>query len=162
MMGLLPRGRVFVEEIGPPEAEALVDIHADAFLRAWSADDFAALVGGGNVFALGVRRESIFGMRRLTGFVIVRRAADEAEILTIAVRRTARGKGHGRLLMEEAMRRLYREHVAACFLEVDRGNAPAIGLYHSLGFEDVGVRKGYYRAGADPEGSALVMRLKLR
>jgi ribosomal-protein-alanine N-acetyltransferase len=162
MMGLLPKSRVFVEEMRSSDADALVDIHAEAFVRAWSADDFAALINSGNVFALGVRRESIFGMRRLMGIVIVRVAADEAEILTIAIRRASRGKGHGRLLMEEAMRRLYRDRVAACFLEVDRGNAAAIGLYRALGFEDVGVRKGYYRAGADPEGSALVMRLQLR
>jgi ribosomal-protein-alanine N-acetyltransferase len=162
MMGLLPKSRVFVEEVKSSDADALSDIHAEAFVRAWSADDFAALVNNGNVFALGVRRESIFGMRRLMGFVIVRVAADEAEILTIAVRRASRGKGHGRHLMEETMRRLYRDHVAACFLEVDRGNEPAIGLYRALGFEDVGVRKGYYRAGVDPEGSALVMRLQLR
>ena len=54
-----------------------------------------------------------------------------------------------------------------CYNAVDRhvatrGNQAAIGLYHGLGFEDVGVRKGYYRAGVDPEGSALVMRLQLR
>jgi ribosomal-protein-alanine N-acetyltransferase len=162
MMGFLPRSRVFVDEVGSSDADTLVDIHAEAFVRAWSADDFVSLINNENVFALGVRRESVFGMRRLNGFVIVRIAADEAEILTIAVRRASRGKGHGRLLMEEAMRRLYRERVAACFLEVDRGNDAAIGLYHSLGFEDVGVRKGYYRAGVDPEGSALVMRLQLR
>lgn len=162
MMGFLPKSRVFVEEVKSSDADALVDIHAEAFPRAWSADDFVALVSGSNVFALGVRRESVFGTRRLEGFLIVRKAADEAEILTIAVRRASRGKGYGRLLMEEAMRRLYRDRIAACFLEVDRGNDAAIGLYRALGFEDVGVRKGYYRAGADPEGSALVMRLQLR
>ncbi len=162
MMGLLPRARIFIDAARSADAESLVDIHADAFARAWSAEDFTALMNGGNAFTLGVRRESIFGRRRMLGFIIVHTAADEAEILTVAVSRASRGKGHGRLLMEEAMRRLYREHVAACFLEVDRGNEPAIGLYRSLGFEDVGVRKGYYRKGVDPEGSALVMRLQLR
>ena len=37
--------------------------------------------------------------------------------------------------MEEAIRRLYREGVAACFLEVDEANAAAVRLYRSLGFE---------------------------
>ena len=162
MIGFLLRPRVFIDDLKAGEADALADVHADAFARAWSADDFTALISGANVFALALRRESLFGIRRLMGFVIVRAAADEAEILTIAVNRASRGKGYGRLLMEEAMRRLYREHVAACFLEVDRGNESAVGLYRALGFEDVGLRKGYYPAPGDADGSALVMRLQLR
>jgi ribosomal-protein-alanine N-acetyltransferase len=165
MINLLPRPRVFVDDARFDEAGALVDIHAEAFTRGWDEDDFAALISSGNVFALAIRRESVFGIRRLMGFVIVRIAADEAEILTIAVSRARRGKGYGRLLMEEAMRRLYRDRVISCFLEVDRGNQAAVGLYRTLGFEEVGLRKGYYGGGEDEagsDGSALVMRLQLR
>jgi [ribosomal protein S18]-alanine N-acetyltransferase len=162
MMGLLPRPRVFVDEPKMSEADALVDIHADAFVRGWSADDFAALMAGPNVFALAVRRESVFGVRRLMGFMTIRVAADEAEILTIAVNRSSRGKGFGRILMEEAMRRLYRESVSVCFLEVDSGNDRAVGLYRALGFEEVGKRKEYYKNAVSADGSALVMRLQLR
>ena len=64
--------------------------------------------------------------------------------------------------MEEAIRRLYREGVAACFLEVDEANAAAVRLYRSLGFEVVGERKGYYQASQAGEGTALVMRVQLR
>lgn len=162
MIALLPRTRVFIDEPTLSDADTLVEIHADAFARGWSAEDFAALMAQPNVFALAIRRESIFGIRRLVGFVLVRAAADEAEILTIAVSPSRRGRGYGRLLMEEAMRKLYRERVAACFLEVNRDNDRAIGLYRVLGFEDVGMRKGYYGGDAGSAGSALVMRLQLR
>jgi len=162
MIGLLPRPRVFVDEPGLNEADSLVDIHAGAFVRGWSAEDLAALVAGPNVFVLAVRRVSVFGVRRLVGFVTIRIAADEAEVLTIAINRASRGKGFGRLLMEEAMRRLYRESVSACFLEVDSGNEPAVGLYRTLGFVEVGKRKEYYNNAASADGSALVMRLQLR
>jgi len=162
MIGLLPRPRVFVDEPEPNEADSLVDIHAGAFVRGWSAEDLAALMAGPNVFALAVRRESVFGVRRLVGFVTIRIAADEAEVLTIAVNRASRGKGFGRLLMEEAMRRLYRESVSTCFLEVDSGNERAVGLYRTIGFEEVGKRKEYYDNSASGDGSALVMRLQLR
>jgi ribosomal protein S18 acetylase RimI-like enzyme len=37
-----------------------------------------------------------------------------------------------------------------------------MGLYRALGFEDVGLRKGYYPDAANADGSALVMRLQLR
>lgn len=162
MIPFLAPPRVIIDEVRPAEAEAVADIHADAFARAWSADDFSALMSGRGVFALAARRESIFGLRRLSGFVLVRVAADEAEILTIAVRATRRGGGLGRQLMEESLRRLYRERVASCFLEVDGDNAAAIGLYRSLGFETVGERKGYYQRPDGGEAGALVMRLRLR
>jgi ribosomal-protein-alanine N-acetyltransferase len=64
--------------------------------------------------------------------------------------------------MEEALRCLYRDLVPEIFLEVDEGNAAAVGLYRSLGFVEVGRRKGYYSSGEGPGGTALVLRLQLR
>jgi ribosomal-protein-alanine N-acetyltransferase len=161
MMWLFPSPRVIVDEPAVGEVDILADLHAEAFARGWSAEDFAALMAGDNVFALTARRESLFGLRRIAGFVVVRIAADEAEVLTIAVGRARRGRGYGRLLMEEALRRLYRERIAACFLEVNRDNDPAVALYRGLGFEDVGTRKGYYGSVAGSDGTAIVMRLAL-
>lgn len=162
MIGLLPRSRVFIDEPTANELDELAEIHADGFARGWSAEDFATLMSDTNVFVVVLRHESVFGSRRMLGFVLVRMAADEAEILTIAVSRSRRGKGYGRLLMEEVMRRLYRERVGTCFLEVNRDNDRALGLYRTLGFEEVGIRKGYYDSSAGADGSALVMRLQLR
>ena len=77
--------RLFIDQVRRNEAEALVAIHGEAFARPWSADDFEALVTDRAVYALALRRESLFGSRRMQGFVLVRAVADEAEILTIAV-----------------------------------------------------------------------------
>jgi len=140
----------------------LAEIHGAAFARTWSADDFAALIADPVVFALAVRRRSLFGATRVAGFVLVRVAAGEAEILSIAVDPRSRGRGYGRLLVEEALRRLYRERVAACFLEVDRDNRAAVRLYRSLGFEVAGERPRYYPDARSGDGTALVMRVQLR
>jgi ribosomal-protein-alanine N-acetyltransferase len=160
MMALF-RPRVFVDELRRSEADALAELHSGAFARYWSADDFAALMADGSVFALAARRQPFFGRRRLVGFALVRLAADEAEVLTVAIEAASRGRGYGRLLMEETLRRLYRERIRTCFLEVDRNNTAAVRLYHSLGFEVVGERKGYYRQTEGREGTALVMRVSL-
>jgi ribosomal-protein-alanine N-acetyltransferase len=162
MLGLLPRTRVFIEDAKPGDADALAEIHADAFARPWSAEDFAGLMRGNGVFALVLRRDSPIRGRRALGFVIVRSAADEAEILTIGVRGAGRRRGYGRMLMDEALRRLYRDRLASCFLEVDEANEPALGLYRKLGFAKVGSRKGYYQAAGGEARTALVMRLQLR
>jgi ribosomal-protein-alanine N-acetyltransferase len=156
------RPRVFLDDVRPDEAETLADIHRDAFARTWSDADFAALLSERAVFAIGVRRQTLFGNRRLAGFVLIRVAADEAEVLTIAVRAGDRGRGYGRMLMEEALRRLYRERTATCFLEVDRQNRAAVGLYRSLGFVVAGERQRYYSEPETGDGTALVMRLQVR
>jgi len=161
MIGLFG-ARTILDEVRAADADALVAIHAGAFARSWSAEDFAALIADRTVFALALRRQSLFGGRRLVGFALLRAVAGEAEILTVAIAPSERGRGLGRLLMEEAMRRLYREGTAACFLEVDQANKAAMRLYRSLGFEVIGERKGYYQASRAGEGTALVMRVQLR
>ena len=156
--------RPFVDGALPEEAEVLAEIHRDAFRRTWSAHEFSALLTDPSVFALVARQTSLFGSRRIAGFVLVRFAADEAEILTIAVRPNLRRRGVGRLLMNDVSRRLYRERIARLFLEVDRANAAAVALYRSLGFTVAGERKQYYASPAakDGDGTALVMRLQVR
>ncbi len=146
-----------VVTVARSEAETLAEIHGAAFGHAWSGEEFAALLGDRGVFAVGVRRG-----HRLLGFVLVRVVADEAEILTIAVRPKNRGRGVGRMLMDEALRRLHRAGAAACFLEVDRDNAAAVALYRSLGYVVAGERRNYYGSGAPGDGTALVMRVQLR
>ncbi len=162
MIALLPTSRIFVAALDAGDADALAEIHGEGFPRPWLSSDFAALIKNRNVGALGLRRQSAFGFSRLVGFALFRTAGDEAEILSIAVRRSHRGRGHGRLLMDEALRRLYRERIKACFLEVDPDNAAAVSLYRSLGFAQVGTRKGYYDRPGASAGKALVMRLELQ
>jgi [ribosomal protein S18]-alanine N-acetyltransferase len=154
--------RILLNEAVTSEADALAEIHGEAFARTWSGEDFATLLAQRSTFALAVRRENIFGSRRMVGFVLVRVAADEAEILTIAVRRDSRGRGYGRMLMEEALRRLYRDRIATCFLEVNRSNDAAVRLYRSLGFVVAAERARYYSEATAGDTSALVMRLQLR
>jgi ribosomal-protein-alanine N-acetyltransferase len=154
--------QAFVDGASLDETEALAEIHRDAFRRTWSAHDFTALMTDPSVFTLTARLQPLIGARRLAGFVTVRFAADEAEILTIAVHSRYRGRGYGRLLMDDVIRRLYRERIAALFLEVDRTNRAAVRLYQRLGFKVAGERRNYYAQSDGGEGTALVMRLQVR
>ena len=152
----------FVEGVSVDESTTLAEIHGDAFRHTWSAHDFSALLIDSSVFALAVRLRGLLGGSRAAGFVIVRFAADEAEILTIAVRARYRRRGYGRMLMDDVIRRLYRERIGSLFLEVERANAAAVSLYRSLGFVVVGERQNYYRTPGVGDGLALVMRLQVR
>ena len=72
----------------------------------------------------------------------------EYEIHTIGVDPAYQGQGIGRRMMTELLDFAGPESVV--YLEVRTDNGPAIGLYTSLGFITVGLRKRYYRvSGAD-------------
>lgn len=152
---------VFIDEARPADLPALAAVHAASFAHRWSEDELAALLRDEAVFCLVARRANWFGTRSAVGFVLFRQAADEAEILTVAVDPRHRGRGLGRDLVEAGFRRLYRDRVAAVFLEVEAGNEPALKLYRRLGFARVGERKGYYRTASGETATALVMRADL-
>lgn len=83
------------------------------------------------------------------GYASFRQAADEAELLRVAVTPWARCRGVGRLLVETGLRELAGRGITRCFLEVRRQNAPARSLYARLGFREIGVRRAYYPDGSD-------------
>ena len=149
-----------IEDAGADDFDALADLHERAFPIGWSADEIARLDAQPGVTVLRARRSSSFGTRATLGFVIVRVAADEGEILTIAVEPRQRGRGIGGKLMRAVLHRLYGDRVASLFLEVDAANEPALALYRRLGFRKVGERKAYYQA-SEGDGGALVMRVDL-
>ena len=153
---------IVIEEPALADVDGLAEIHAASFARGWSGEEFAALLSDDTVLGFVARRGGPGTSRRPVGFVLVRRAADEAEILSIALQSQYRRRGIGRRLMEAVMRKLYEDRFAALFLEVEAGNAAAIALYKKLGFKAVGERKGYYRARDGAATTALVMRLNLR
>lgn len=96
---------------------------------------------------------------QLQGFVMSRRAADEAEILTIAVEPKARGGGLATALLGSHLSRLSRFGVSALFLEVDEANAPALALYRRFGFQQVGRRAAYYAKADGSRANALILKL---
>lgn len=83
--------------------------------------------------------------------------APSADIQTIAVAEHARGQGLGRVLMLQLIAEARNRGAEEVFLEVRADNDSAQHLYRSLGFEQLAVRKGYYKGGID----ALVMRLAI-
>lgn len=135
----------------------LAEIHAGAFARPWSALDFERLLVERSVIGDGL----FLGAGVAQGFSLSRIAADEAEILTIAIAPAARGKGHSRPLLERHLDALARRGVARLHLEVDEGNAPALALYRRFGFTQSGRREGYYLKTDGSRATALTMSVDL-
>lgn len=133
-------------------------LHATAFAHPWSAREFETLLSAANVSGEAAVDPASGALR---GFVLTRIAADEAEILTIAVDGALRRRGVGRALLAAHMARLPSLGAKTLFLEVERENAAALALYAKFGFREVGQRKGYYRKSDGTAATALVLRRDL-
>jgi [ribosomal protein S18]-alanine N-acetyltransferase len=138
----------------PRDAHALAALHARSFHRAWSEGEFEALLSQSNIVA----HRAVVG-RALAGFVLSRMVTPEAEILSIAVARSRRGKGLAGQLLQLHLRRLAALGVGAVFLEVGEENMPALRLYRRAGFREIGRREAYYSA--EKGSAALVLRRDL-
>ena len=148
--------RPMILDARPSDAAVLAALHGRSFAQGWSEGEFERLLADRTVVAHVARNSSGAPI----GFLLSRRAADEAEILTVAVAGAARGRGIARELLARHLGRLAALGVVRVFLEVDDGNRPALLLYERAGFREVGRREGYY-AGAQGSGAALTLRRDL-
>ncbi|GAA2021443.1 ribosomal protein S18-alanine N-acetyltransferase [Terrabacter terrae] len=94
----------------------------------------------------------------IAGYAGLDVAGDVADVMTIAVAPAHQGRGLGRLLLAELVRRATERAVDAVLLEVRADNDAARRLYDRAGFEVISVRRRYYQPG---DVDALVMRLLL-
>jgi ribosomal-protein-alanine N-acetyltransferase len=149
---LLARPEPAITEARQTDAAALAALHAAAFQRGWSEDEFVRLLSDRNVVA---HRMTVGPT--LIGFVVSRLTAGEAEILSVAIAPAWRGRGRARPLLDLHLRRLAGLGARTVFLEVGEQNAAACRLYRRAGFYEVGRRQGYYPGG----GAALTRRRDL-
>ena len=142
---------------GPAAAKLLAEIHGESFATRWSETDFSGMLAVPGTSAILVSSQN-----NPMGFVLFRRAADEAEILTICTRPVFRQKGHGNFLVQHLESLLKNEGVKSLFIEVAVSNHAALALYASSGFEKAGLRKNYYERGDGKREDALIMRKGLQ
>lgn len=154
--GLFPRGAgpIRLARLQTEHAPRLSLIHGGAFARPWTPGDFENFLT-----ERAIRAEGAFlGRDALpSGFVLTRIAADEAEILSVAVLKAARGQGLGRTLLLSHLNGLAHERIQRVHLEVEEGNDPAFALYRRLGFREIGRRPGYYLKPDGTRASAITM-----
>jgi len=149
-----------MRRLGALDLDLAAALHGEAFAplgeRAWTRQDMAELLASPGVvgFVLTENAEAL-------GVALCRVAADEAELLTIAVRTVQRRQGAGRALLTAVIGHARDVGARSLFLEVGADNPPALALYGRAGFQMIGQRKAYYRRGDGPSADAIVMRLTL-
>ena len=158
---IFPWSRTSPSALRPLRAEAAAEcarIHATGFAYPWSVAEMEALIA--DPAAVGTSALDPVSAR-LRGFALSRMAADEAEVLTIAVDPTQRRAGVGRDLLRAHVGAVAATGAAALFLEVDESNSAALALYARELFVKVGERRGYYKKPDGKPAAAWVMRRAL-
>ena len=136
----------------PAHAEVIAALHRAAMPEdAWSADAWRSLLS-----APGARARIAMDGTAPAGFLHLRHAGGEAEVVMIAVHPAAQRRGFATALLEDALAAL--DGGTVLFLEVAERNHAARALYDRFGFEPAGRRPGYYRTASGRE-DALIMRL---
>jgi ribosomal-protein-alanine N-acetyltransferase len=131
---------------------ALMRIEREAFGReAWTEPMVRdELTGPARYYIVAERADGVVGY---AGVFL----GDAPDIMTVGVLPVAQGQGIGRAMVRDVLDAAARTGAPAVFLEVREDNTPAIGLYTSLGFTPVRVRRHYY----GPGSHAVVMSLDL-
>jgi [ribosomal protein S18]-alanine N-acetyltransferase len=134
----------------------IMEIEAAGFLHPWSEALLRAELGHAWSTLLAAVTPGVGTGDRILGYIVFWLVHDEVHVLNVGTAPEARRRGVGRALMEEAVAWGRGRGARLSTLEVRRSNAPAIALYRSLGYREVGVRPRYY---AEENEDAIVMTL---
>ena len=138
------------------DAPKLAQLHGASFHRGWGEAEFEGMLTERNTLVHRLRLG-----RTVVGFAVSRMAADEAEILSIAIASGHRGRGLSRHLLLTHLGHLAGRGVRTVFLEVEENNQPARRLYERAGFGVAGRRERYYQQPGGEQLNALLMRRDL-
>ncbi|MBQ4369606.1 MAG: ribosomal protein S18-alanine N-acetyltransferase [Oscillospiraceae bacterium] len=143
-------------EIRKAEAGMLPElcrVERECFSSPWSEAAIRAEIDDENSIFLASGDEN-----GLSGFVIVKAAADECEVYNLAVMPGCRRRGAARSLLGASLLQASERGAISAYLEVRESNEAAKRLYLSMGFEEIGLRRDYYD---DPKENAVIMKKEL-
>jgi len=138
-------------EIDQPEVAA---IEQQSYAFPWSENIFR------DCLRVGYTCRALDLEGQIIGYGVMSLGAGEGHILNVCVREQYRTVGFGRRLLEHLLERAVAAGVGEAFLEVRPSNLAAIRLYQHLGFEQIGIRRGYYQA-PDGREDAIVLKKTL-
>ena len=152
MSGFDLHAEFFPMNEGDLDSVAALEASIQAF--PWSRGNFAdSLVAGHSVWVCRLGGD-------LIGFSVIMRVLDEAHLLNIGVCRRYQGQGYGARMLRQAMSNALQHGACKLFLEVRPSNERAVELYRHFGFNQIGLRRGYYPAAIGRE-DALVFDKEL-
>ena len=140
---------MIIRKMTADDVKHAAEIEKLCFVHPWSEQSIKDEMDKENsVFLMAFEDENPMGY---VGLSVV---FDEGYMGNLAVIESYRRKGTGRALMNELLDQCQSLDLAFATLEVRSSNTPAVSLYKSLGFNEVGRRKNYYK---EPLEDALLL-----
>ena len=150
-MSAVLASRLRVAPLSHRDLDEILAIENGVYPFPWTRGNFVdSLASGYLVWGCRVADE-------LVGYFVLMMALDEAHLLNLSIAEKRQGAGFGARLLCHAMRAAHEAGATSLLLEVRPSNPSALALYRHFGFQQIGVRRGYYPAEAGSE-DALVMR----
>ena len=137
------------EPMQASDLDAVTAIEKASFAAPWSRNMFLEELAN-RAARLVVFKSDNF----LVGYVCFWEVLDEAHLMNVAVHPDFRGRGYGKLIMEQLEAICLRDNLRRIILDVGRRNLPARRLYKKCGFSAIGFRKKYY---AEVQDDAVIM-----
>jgi len=138
------------------DVDAVLAIECAAYRFPWSRANFIDSLIGGYLAEMLVDESGA-----PIAYYVAMTGVDEMHLLNLTVAPAHQGRGHAGTLLDSLLRHCAAAGAATLWLEVRTGNERARSIYRRRGFVDVGVRRGYYPAGAGLREDAIVMSLRL-
>jgi tRNA threonylcarbamoyladenosine biosynthesis protein TsaB len=134
------------------DIESVMTIENQAYPFPWTSGNFKDSINAGYEALLLKEHGTIIG------YMVWMRVVDEAHLLNITLLPARQGHGLGSWMMRHFLAQAQAQQLNQLLLEVRPSNPRAISMYRKFGFEQIGLRKGYYPAGPTQREDAVVMR----
>ncbi|MEJ1966606.1 MAG: ribosomal protein S18-alanine N-acetyltransferase [Gammaproteobacteria bacterium] len=151
---MLATPELVIRTMVEPDVGSVVAIERAAYQFPWSEGIFRDCLRVGYVCRVACVDDEV------VGYGVMSVGAGEAHILNLCIDAHFRCRGVGRRMLDYLVDRARTAGMSEAFLEVRPSNTAAIRLYTSMGFEQVGIRRGYYQAVGGRE-DASVLKLTL-
>ena len=146
----LNQPNISFREMQAADLDAVMKIETVNFPFPWTVGNFNDSINSGHICLVLELDDAVIG------YAILMMVLDEAHLLNISVSSAWKGKGWGRHLLNHMMQVGRDKEGFNMFLEVRPSNVSAITLYESIGFNEMGVRPGYYPAHNGRENAVLM------
>ncbi len=142
--------KLYIRQMEAEDIDQVMKIEKASYDFCWTRGIFFDCIKSGYHCLVLADHDDVYG------YAILIVGLEEAHILNICISKHIRGQGWARFLMQNIIDLCTSTKSDELFLEVRPSNPVAIGLYHSLGFNEVDIRPGYYKT-KDGREDAIVM-----